>query len=235
MFYTNKVSYIFQYHPRTTHELWHFWGKMTINDVLLSYFEQIFTFCTPIQTNSSYFVKTSNVSSLNLANYIESVTFGFNSRKILLNPKFFYDPRDLFQVCVLLNWIKGDFEKKHKPAILPNTSNKIAINITFCNFSANLQPPTNRTALAWKKLSPACGTTCQNTLTFNNEKYFSLFAFLKSFFNPQKGKRRSCWCKTRLTYNCAHLRSTKEKKEENIWGRKIFFAEGMINGGGKGG
>ena len=33
-------------------------------------------------------------------------------------------------------------------------------------------------------------------------------------------------CKTRLTYNCAHLRSTKEKKEENIWGRKIFFAEG---------
>ena len=76
---------------------------MTINDVLLSYFEQIFTFCTQIQTNSSYFVKTSNVSSLNLANYTESVTFGFNSRKILLNPKFFYDPRDLFQVCVLLN------------------------------------------------------------------------------------------------------------------------------------
>ena len=32
---------------------------------------------------------------------------------------------------------------------------------------------------------------------------------------------------TRLTYNCAHLRSTKEKKEENIWRR--------INGGGKGG
>ena len=41
--------------------------------------------------------------------------------------------------------------------------------------------------------------------------------------------------KTRLTYNCAHLRSTKEKKEENIWRRKIFFAEGTINGGGKGG
>ena len=40
---------------------------------------------------------------------------------------------------------------------------------------------------------------------------------------------------TRLTYNCAHLRSTKEKKEENIWRRKIFFAEGTINGGGKGG
>ena len=39
----------------------------------------------------------------------------------------------------------------------------------------------------------------------------------------------------RLTYNCAHLRSTKEKKEENIWRRKIFFAEGTINGGGKGG
>ena len=41
--------------------------------------------------------------------------------------------------------------------------------------------------------------------------------------------------KTRLTYNCAHLWSTKEKKEENIWRRKIFFAEGTINGGGKGG
>ena len=41
--------------------------------------------------------------------------------------------------------------------------------------------------------------------------------------------------RTRLTYNCAHLRSTKEKKEENIWRRKIFFAEGTINGGGKGG
>ena len=40
---------------------------------------------------------------------------------------------------------------------------------------------------------------------------------------------------TRLKYNCAHLRSTKEKKEENIWRRKIFFADGMINGGGKGG
>ena len=40
--------------------------------------------------------------------------------------------------------------------------------------------------------------------------------------------------RTRLTYNCAHLRSTKEKKEENIWRRKIFFAEGTINGGGKG-
>ena len=41
--------------------------------------------------------------------------------------------------------------------------------------------------------------------------------------------------KTRLTYNCAHLRSTKEKKEENIWRKKIFFAEGTINEGGKGG
>ena len=41
--------------------------------------------------------------------------------------------------------------------------------------------------------------------------------------------------KTRLTYNCAHLRKTKEKKEENIWSRKIFFAEGTINGGGRGG
>ena len=40
---------------------------------------------------------------------------------------------------------------------------------------------------------------------------------------------------TRLTYNCAHLRLTKEKKEENIWRRKIFFAEGTIKGGGKGG
>ena len=40
---------------------------------------------------------------------------------------------------------------------------------------------------------------------------------------------------TRLTYNCAHLRSTKEKKEENIWRKKIFFAEGTINGGGEGG
>ena len=39
----------------------------------------------------------------------------------------------------------------------------------------------------------------------------------------------------RLTYNCAHLWSTKEKKEENIWRRKIFFAEGTINGEGKGG
>ena len=38
---------------------------------------------------------------------------------------------------------------------------------------------------------------------------------------------------TRQTYNCAHLRSTKEKKEENIWRKKIFFAEGTINGGGK--
>ena len=34
---------------------------------------------------------------------------------------------------------------------------------------------------------------------------------------------------TRLTYNCAHLRSSWEKKEENIWRRKIFFAEGSIN------
>ena len=41
--------------------------------------------------------------------------------------------------------------------------------------------------------------------------------------------------KTRLTYNCAHIRSTKERKEKNIWRRKIFFAEGTINGGGKGG
>ena len=38
----------------------------------------------------------------------------------------------------------------------------------------------------------------------------------------------------RLTYNCAHLWSTKEKKEENIWKRKIFFAEGTTNRGGKG-
>ena len=39
----------------------------------------------------------------------------------------------------------------------------------------------------------------------------------------------------RLTYNCAHLRSTKKKKEENIWRKKMFFTEGTINGEGKGG
>ena len=36
--------------------------------------------------------------------------------------------------------------------------------------------------------------------------------------NEQKGKTGL----RRLTYNCAHLWSTKEKKEENIWRRKIY-------------
>ena len=164
---------------------------MKMEDTLLIYLNKLSVFSAQIQTNSSYFVKISNVSSLDLAKYTESVTFGFNSRKILLNPIFLRPSRSIPGVCASkLN--QRRFRKKHKPAILPNTSNKIAINTAVCNFSANLQPPTNGRALALKKLSPACGTTCQNTLTFNNEKYFSLFAFLKSFFNPQKGKRRSC-------------------------------------------
>ena len=68
-----------------------------------------------------------------------------------------------------------------------------------------------------------------NTKIANSMKLVT-FAFFSSQYNVFEltGLRR-------LTYNCAHLWSTKEKKEENIWRRKIFFAEGTINGGGKGG
>ena len=69
------------------------------------------------------------------------------------------------------------------------------------------------------------------TSTENQPFFVQLFAiFCKSLYSSFQRQ-----IVTRLTYNCAHLRSTKEKKEENICRRKIFFAEGTMNGGGKGG
>ena len=38
-----------------------------------------------------------------------------------------------------------------------------------------------------------------------------------------------------MNHTINHLRSTRKKKEENIWRKKMFFTEGTINGEGKGG
>ena len=46
-----------------------------MEDALLIHFEQIVIFSTQIQTNSSYFVKSYNISSLNKANYTERLLF----------------------------------------------------------------------------------------------------------------------------------------------------------------
>ena len=87
------------------------------------------------------------------------------------------------------------FRKKSKASSTPKyKQHKIAINTTFCNFGANMQPLTNRRALAWKKLSPACGTTCVKRSTFKIEKIFLLvYLFSRSFYLP-KGKSRFFYC-----------------------------------------
>ena len=72
-----------------------------MEDILLIYFEQIVSFWTQIQTNSSYFVNTYNSSCLTSANNTERVIFQVNSWKYYLNPKIFYlnAIRYKFYVC----------------------------------------------------------------------------------------------------------------------------------------
>ena len=72
-----------------------------MEDILLIYFEQIVSFWTQIQTNSSYFVNTYNNSCLTSATNTERVIFQVNSWKYYLNPKLFYlnAIRDKFHVC----------------------------------------------------------------------------------------------------------------------------------------
>ena len=42
-----------------------FGKKLRVEDVLLIYFDQIYNFCTQIQTNSNYFVNNNNIFRLN--------------------------------------------------------------------------------------------------------------------------------------------------------------------------
>ena len=69
-----------------------------MEDILLLHFEQIVSFWTQIQTNPSYFV---NNSCLTSANNTERVIFQVNSWKYYLNPKIFYlnAIRYKFYVC----------------------------------------------------------------------------------------------------------------------------------------
>ena len=79
MFYTSKILNGLEVTRQkcVNHDI--FGNNLRMEDVLLIYFEQIVIFPTQIQTNSSSFVESYNISSLNMAIYTERKKNHINS------------------------------------------------------------------------------------------------------------------------------------------------------------
>ena len=93
-FNTSKIANYFNFNRRKCVSRDLFWPKIENGECFTHLFWTIFTFCTQLQTNSSHFVKTYNISSLNSANYAVRLIFWVNFWKLHQHQNFFYTNQD---------------------------------------------------------------------------------------------------------------------------------------------